>query len=211
MQQFLSKLREMFTIESPVNLKEIFQTSWNELCEQYGITDVPLIFTTREKFVEDEARRLASLNINTAATGNVVGLGNYAKPSMITGSNIGFKNGHVEVTILGVFLFEDNIFPKFYEPKLNHDKLEGVEAIMKHEMGHVLSFRSKFDGLSIADYDDLKAWIAKENNRIHELWDEDPSNRTMESYYQMPLERWANDASGITDEELIKAKMALNK
>lgn len=206
---FLSKLREMFTIESQVNLKEIFQHSWNELCEQYGITDVPLIFTTRENFVEDEARRLASLNINTAATGNVVGLGNYAKPSMITGSNIGFKNGHVKVTILGVFLFEDNIFSKFYEQKLNSEKLKGVEAIMKHELGHVLSFRSKFDGLSVADYDDLKAWITKENNRIHELWDEDPSN--LESYYQMPLERWANDAAGITDEELVKAKIALNK
>lgn len=209
--QFLSKLREIFTIESQVNLKDVFQNSWKELCEQYSITDVPLIFTTRENFVEDEARRLASLNINTAATGNVVGLGNYAKPSMITGSNIGFKNGHVKVTILGVFLFEDNIFPKFYESKLNCDKLKGVEAIMKHEMGHILSFKSKFDGLSIADYDDLKAWIAKENSRIHELWDEDPSNRTMKSYYQMPLERWANDAAGITDEELVKAKISLNK
>lgn len=209
--QFLSKLREIIESHQIVNLKDIFQNSWNELCKQYNITDVPLIFTTRENFVEDEARRLASLNINTAATGNVVGLGNYAKPSMITGSNIGFKNGHVKVTILGVFLFEDSVFPKFYEQKLNHDKLEGVEAIMKHELGHVLSFRSKFDGLSIADYDDLKAWISKENSRIHELWDEDPSNRTMESYYQMPLERWANDAAGITDEELVKAKMALNK
>ncbi len=210
--QVLRKLREIFAIESqPVNLKDIFQNSWNELCEQYDITDVPLIFTTRENFVEDEARRLASLNINTAASSNVVGLGNYAKPSMITGSNIGFENGHVKVTILGVFLFEDSLFPKFYEQKLNSEKLKGVEAIMRHEMGHVLSFRSKFEGLSIADYNDLKAWINKENSKIHELWDEDPSNRTMESYYQMPLERWANDAAGVTDEELVKAKIALNK
>lgn len=209
--QFLSKLREIIESHQPINLKDIFQNSWKELCEQYDVTDVPLIFTTRENFIKDEASLLASLNINTAATGNVVGLGNYAKPSMITGSNIGFKNGHVKVTILGVFLFEDSIFPKFYEQKLNSEKLKGVEAIMKHELGHVLSFRSKFEGLSIADYDDLKAWISKENSRIHELWDEDPSNRTMESYYQMPLERWANDAVGITDEELVKAKMALNK
>lgn len=193
----------------PDNLKDTFQASWNKLCNQYGITDVPLIFTTCENFVEDEARRLASLNITTAATSNVIGLGNYAKPSMITGSNIGFENGHAKVTILGVFLFEDAILPRFYEKQLNYDKLAGVETIMQHEIGHVLSFRSKFDGLSIADYKDLKAWINKENSRIHELWDEDPSNRTMLSYYQLPLERWANDAVGIDDHDLIKAKMSL--
>lgn len=193
----------------PDNLKNILQASWNKLCEQYGITDVPLIFTTTQNFIEDEARRLASLNITTAATGNVVGLGNYAKPSMITGSNIGFENGHAKVTILGVFLFEDAILPRFYEKQLNYDKLSGVEIIMRHEIGHILSFRSKFEDLSIADYKDLRSWINKENSRIHELWDEDPSNRTMESYYQMPLERWANDAVGIDDYDLIKAKMTL--
>ena len=193
----------------PDNLKDTFRASWNKLCQQYGITDAPLIFTTYDNFVEDEARRLASLNITTDATSNVVGLGKYGKPTMITGSNIGFENGHVKVTILGVFLFEDDVLPRFYEKQLNYDKLAGVETIMQHEIGHVLSFRSKFEGLSIADYKDLKAWINKENSRIHELWDEDLRNRTMESYYQMPLERWANDAVGITDEELVRAKMLL--
>ena len=161
---------------------------WSQLCTEYGI-DTELNFVYENN---DVASSLATHNsLTIAVTKAEVRIGKYTKKTLVVVNGVDLVCKQVIPTLTKIKKRN-----KKYESKLNE-----LTTILRHEIGHVLSFKEKYSNLTKEELNKLNEYIDVNRMALDVPVKDVYSGLVM--YLNQPLEKWANEAAGISNEKLI--------
>lgn len=116
----------------------------------------------------------------------------------------------VNMTVLGVYGLIDRIY-KYIEFD-NHEerniKFRCIEIMLRHEMGHILSWKHCYDNKTIGQFNEVHKVISERFQKDMEKWDFTATGEDMlRQYYNLPEESLANHFVGLSANEIIDAAM----
>ena len=122
---------------------------WRQLCKEYHVPDLQLVFTSTNELQGKVATQLATPDSCVIAlTSGSVSLSKLTKKT--------------SVKINCVYLLCDNVYPHLlldrdkYESRLNE-----LTLMLKHEIGHAISLKEKYENLTELQLNKLDAYIEK--------------------------------------------------
>ena len=193
-------------------IKDRVHYIWKCLCKEYGLIEgyTPLIITNTKEYPNEVARRLAILGYNTDVDSSAQALrGTNKVPIMMTSYHIDMDESNRTLPVLtGVFVMWDHIYPYMVNDNETEIdvKLRCIECKLRHEIGHVISMKRLFGGLTIDQYNSLDESIMMQNDEIKKSWHQHMTNEEWyRSYFTLPVESLANETAGITVDMLIDA------
>lgn len=165
---------------------------WRQLCKEYNVPDLQLVFTYTNELQGKVATQLATPDSYVIAlTSGTVTISRLTKKT--------------SVKINCVYLLCDNVYPHLllardkYESKLNE-----LTLMLKHEIGHAISLKEKYENISEDQLNKLDAYIEKHDKSFMV-----PSVANVYTkiygYLMRAEEKWANEAAGIDARELASA------
>lgn len=165
---------------------------WRQLCKEYHVPDLQLVFTCTNELQGKVATQLATPDSYVIAlTSGTVILSKLTKKT--------------SVKINCVYLLCDHVYPHLlldrnkYESRLNE-----LTMMLRHEIGHAISLKEKYENLTEHQLNKLDAYIETHDKSIVV-----PSVANVYTkvcnYLMQAEEEWANEAAGIDARELASA------
>lgn len=165
---------------------------WRQLCKEYHVPDLQLVFTSTNELQGKVATQLATPDSCVIAlTSGSVSMSKLTKKT--------------SVKINCVYLLCDNVYPHLllardkYESRLNE-----LTLMLKHEIGHAISLKEKYENLTELQLNKLDAYIEKHDKSFMV-----PSVANVYTkvygYLMRAEEKWANEAAGVDARELASA------
>ena len=165
---------------------------WRQLCKEYHVPDLQLVFTSTNELQGKVATQLATPDSCVIAlTSGSVSLSKLTKKT--------------SVKINCVYLLCDNVYPHLlldrdkYESRLNE-----LTLMLKHEIGHAISLKEKYENLTELQLNKLDAYIENHDKSFMV-----PSVANVYTkvygYLMRAEEKWANEAAGVDARELASA------
>lgn len=192
------------------------QCRWTRLCAEYGISpqQYPLIITNRCEYKDVLAARLAQLHISSNCNTTVNDPIDGSLRTMFTTAMRCHQvnNSYVQLTVIGVFAFADEIYPHINGLFSQVDrKLDALEYFMRHEIGHIISCNAMFNCVTLAEFTRRMNTIKNLEHSITASWGYiRTSKQSMLDYYELPLERIANEVVRIKPDQLINADYTIH-
>lgn len=191
---------------------DYIQYIWNELCNEFNISDVSLTILNSNVYPKTAARQLAALGYNVDSS--VFKLDNVnGTPLFITSASVVIDSDGITHSLCGgVYGMADQILPCIEydnESELSL-KYRCIEILLRHEIGHIISYHDLFDSRTIEEYNMINDKIDTLTKQKMRLWDTG-STGTLKllQHYNLPLESLANTAVHITPKTLIDATCLL--
>lgn len=193
------------------------QCRWTRLCAEYGISpqQYPLIITNKCEYRDVLAARLAQLHISSNCNNTAINDsddGSLRTMFTTTMRCHQVNSSYVQLTIIGVFAFADEIYPHINGLSSQVDrKLDALEYFMRHEIGHIISCNAMFNGVTLTEFTRQMSTIKSLEHSITASWRyARTSKQSMLDYYELPLERIANEVVRIKPAQLINADYTIH-
>ena len=165
---------------------------WRQLCKEYHVPDLQLVFTHTNELQGKVATQLATPDSYVIAltSGSVILSGLTKKTS---------------VKINCVYLLCDHVYPHLllardkYESRLNE-----LTLMLRHEIGHAISLKEKYENLTELQLNALDAYIENHDKAVV-IPSVGNTYTKVYNYLMQAEESWANEAAGIDARELALA------
>lgn len=121
-------------------------------------------------------------------------------------TDIPYEDQIIESIHSEVFMSYERLFELIIECELDFtDVTECLKFMMRHEMGHIIDMNKRFIGKTVNDWNEYSAQSIAEMAKVPKMRkNASPRNREQWflMYNRLPGEKAANDAIGITEEDI---------
>lgn len=177
-------------------------TFWYNLVKENNISDVPLtIYDTR--FDQTYPESMADIRmIHDARMVTLFTARGYNDP------NIPVDDQIVEEVSGGVFMSREKLYSLIIECELDFEKaLECMKFTLRHELGHVIDVLRSCIGITVREWNERASSEKGEEKLIPEMRKNASKENRLKWYLQysdLPREKKANEAIGITKDDIIQ-------
>lgn len=184
---------------------------WIDILNEYGYSEkeYPLILVEEDSYHKALIERRKQLGIPENTKDDEMKIKNTEE---LFSTHVYFEHNEDEYTVnmkvLGVYGLIDRIYKyvKFDNPTELHTKLRCIEIMLRHEMGHLLSWKYCYDNKTIGQFHEVRKVICERFQKDMEKWNFTATGEDMlRQYYNLPGESLANHFVGLSTDEIVDA------
>ena len=182
---------------------------WVELCKEFNINPIqcPLVFSDTKHLLADANKMRAAKGIGSR---DEITLSAFLVTMHVATS----VNGHMHNQLIGIICNMTNIMSKFTHDFTAEEidrKIPLLRTLIKHEIGHVIVEGSIYEGKTIAAMQLIvKEIYTAETETLNKLKGINNDYEFARGYYQLKRESMANEAVGISLDEICNTYAMLN-
>lgn len=182
---------------------------WVELCKEFNINPIrcPLVFSDTKHLLDDANKMRAAKGIGKR---NEITLSAF----LVTMHVAIPVNGRMHNELIGIICNMTNVMNKFehdFTAEEIDKKIPLLRTLIKHEIGHVIVEGSVYEGKTMTAMELLiKETCSKETQTLSKLNGINDDYEFAKGYFQLKRESMANEAVGISLEEICNAYAMLN-
>ena len=206
---FTSRNRKLNWFNKRAYIENKIRDQWVELCKEFNINPIqcPLVFSDTKHLLDDA---------NTMRAAKGIGKRNEITLSaFFVTMHVGMPvNGRMHNELIGIICNMTNILSKFEHDFTTEEidrKIPLLRTLIKHEIGHVIVEGSVYEGKTMTAMELLiKEICSVEIQTLSKLKGINDDYEFAKGYYQLKRESMANEAVGISLEEICNTYAMLN-
>ena len=206
---FTSRNQKLNGFNKRVYIENKMRDQWVELCKEFNINPIqcPLVFSDAKHLLDDANKMRAAKGIGKR---NEITLSAF----LVTMHVAIPVNGCMHNELIGIICNMTNVMNKFehdFTAEEIDKKIPLLRTLIKHEIGHVIVEGSVYEGKTMTAMELLiKETCSKETQTLSKLKGINDDYEFAKGYFQLKRESMANEAVGISLEEICNAYAMLN-
>ena len=206
---FTSRNQKLNGFNKRSYIENKMRDQWVELCKEFNINPIrcPLVFSDTKHLLDDANKMRAAKGIGKR---NEITLSAF----LVTMHVAIPVNGRMHNELIGIICKMTNVMNKFehdFTAEEIDKKIPLLRTLIKHEIGHVIVEGSVYEGKTMTAMELLiKETCSKETQTLSKLNGINDDYEFAKGYFQLKRESMANEAVGISLEEICNAYAMLN-
>lgn len=205
--------KAVYSDDKKLNVVVRIRNIWIDILNEYGCSEkeYPLILVESDSYRKALIERRKQLRMPENAKDDETKIKNTEE---LFSTHVYFKHNEdediVNMKVLGVYGLIDRIYNyvKFDNPTELNTKLRCIEIMLRHEMGHILSWKYCYADKTLNQFNEVHRVIYERLQNDMEKWDFAATGEGMlRQYYNLPEESLANHFVGLSTDEIVDAAM----